>query len=86
MAHACNPSTRRQRLAVLCEFKASLVYKVNFRTARGTQRNSVLKNQTKPTKPKQKECEKLLFPHLTVCFCLVTAILTELKSYLITYF
>jgi hypothetical protein len=36
---------RRQRQADLCEFKASLVYKVSSRTARVTQRKPVSKNQ-----------------------------------------
>jgi hypothetical protein len=31
----------------ISEFKASLVYKVNSRTARATQRNPVLKNKNK---------------------------------------
>jgi hypothetical protein len=40
----------RQRQADLCEFKASLVYKVRSRTARDTQRNSVLKKKKTPQK------------------------------------
>ena len=36
MAHTFNPNTRE---ADLCEFKASLVYKVSSRTARATQRS-----------------------------------------------
>jgi hypothetical protein len=39
------PALGRQRQADLCEFDASLVYKVSFRTARATQRNPVYKNQ-----------------------------------------
>jgi hypothetical protein len=35
---------RRQRAKNLCEFEASLVYKVSSRTARATQRNPVLKH------------------------------------------
>jgi hypothetical protein len=31
----------------LCEFEASLVYRVSSRIARATQRNPVLKNKTK---------------------------------------
>ena len=34
------------------EFKASLVYRVSFRTARATQRNPVLKKTNKQTKNK----------------------------------
>jgi hypothetical protein len=33
----------RQRQADLCDFEASLVYRVSSRTARATQRNPVLK-------------------------------------------
>jgi hypothetical protein len=54
----------------ISEFEASLVYKVSSRTARGTQRNPVSKNQrTKQTnkqtnkktpKPKKKKIEELL--------------------------
>ena len=35
VAHSFNPT----------EFKASLVYKANFRTAKATQKNPVLKNK-----------------------------------------
>jgi hypothetical protein len=38
----------------LCEFEASLVYKVSSRTARAIQRNPVSKNQKK----KKKSCLK----------------------------
>ena len=42
MAHAFNPSYWRQRQADLCEFEASLVYRVSSRTARAvSQRNPV---------------------------------------------
>jgi hypothetical protein len=37
------PAWRRQRQVDLCEFEASLVYKVRSRTVRATQRNPVLK-------------------------------------------
>ena len=36
-----------QRQVDLCKFKASLIYRVNSRTARATQRNPVLKNKQK---------------------------------------
>jgi hypothetical protein len=39
----------------ISEFEASLVYRVSSRTARATQRNSVLKNQKKKKKKKKKE-------------------------------
>jgi hypothetical protein len=38
---------RRQTQEDLCEFKASLVYRVSSRTAKATQRNPVSKNKTK---------------------------------------
>ena len=44
-----DPSTRRQRQADLCEFKATLVYKVTFRTARtATKRTPVSKKKIGP--------------------------------------
>jgi hypothetical protein len=42
-----NPALSRQRQADLCEFKASLVYRVSSRTVRTTQRNPVWKNKTR---------------------------------------
>jgi hypothetical protein len=45
------PTLGRQRQVDLCEFEASLVYRVSSRTARDTQRNPV----SKKTKPKQKK-------------------------------
>ena len=47
------PALRKPRQADLCEFEASLVYRVSSRTARTTQRNSVSKNKNK-TKQKQR--------------------------------
>ena len=41
-----SPALGRQRQGDLCEFKASLVYKLSSRTNRATQRNPVLKNKT----------------------------------------
>jgi hypothetical protein len=38
----------------ISEFEASLVYRVNSRTARDTQRNPVLKNQKKKKKKKKR--------------------------------
>jgi hypothetical protein len=37
VAYAFISALRRKRQAYLCEFKASLVYRVSFRTARATQ-------------------------------------------------
>jgi hypothetical protein len=39
----------------ISEFEASLVYRVNSRTARATQRNPVSKNQKKEEEEKKKE-------------------------------
>ena len=39
----------------ISEFEASLVYRVNSRTVRATQRNPVLKNQRKEKKRKEKK-------------------------------
>ena len=47
MEHTFNPNTQRQ--ADLCEFEASLVYRVRSRTARATQINLVLKTTTTTT-------------------------------------
>lgn len=41
------PEFRKQREMNLCEFKVSMVYRLNFRTSKNTQRNLVLKNQKK---------------------------------------
>ena len=41
------PALGRQRQANLCEFEASLVYKINSRTARATQRNPVSNQKEK---------------------------------------
>jgi hypothetical protein len=46
--HVFNASTKEAEAGGISEFETSLVYRVNFRTARATQRNLVLKNkQTK---------------------------------------
>jgi hypothetical protein len=51
------PALRKQRQADLCEFEASLVYRVSSRTAKVTQRNPVSKqtNKQKEKKFKRKE-------------------------------
>jgi hypothetical protein len=54
VAHAFNPSTR----VWISEFEASLVYKVNFRTARAIQRNPVWKTQKKKKKKKTQKNKK----------------------------
>ena len=56
------PAFGRQRQVIsVCEFKASLVYKVSSRTARTvTQRNPVLKNkQTKYKQTKNKQTKSM---------------------------
>lgn len=37
----------KQKKVDFCELKASIVYRVSFRTAKATERNSILKNKTK---------------------------------------
>jgi hypothetical protein len=48
------PAVRRQRQVDVCEFEASLVYRVSSRTARATERNPVLKKKQNQTRTKQK--------------------------------
>ena len=48
------PGLRRQGQVDLCKFKASLVYRVSFRTARATQRTLVSKTTTITTTSQQK--------------------------------
>jgi hypothetical protein len=48
----------------ISEFKASLVYRVSFRTARAIQRNPVSKNQKKKKKKKRKEKKRKENEHL----------------------
>ena len=58
-----------QRQADLCEFKASLIYKVSFRTTRAIkQRNPVLKQQNK-TKQNQTK-RKIVAMTTFLMFCL----------------
>jgi hypothetical protein len=51
--HSFNPNPGgqggEQRQTELCELEASLVYRVNFRAARATQSNPILKNKNKQT-------------------------------------
>ena len=54
VVHAFNPSTQEGRSRQISEFEASLVYKVNFRTARATQRNPVSKKKPKQPPPQKK--------------------------------
>jgi len=44
------PELRRQRQAGLCDFEASLVYKMSSWTARATQRNPDERKETRQTK------------------------------------
>ena len=55
MAYSCNPSTLRGKFRQISEFKASLVYRVSFRTVRAIQRNTVSKNKKQKQKQKQKK-------------------------------
>ncbi|KAM7330605.1 hypothetical protein ACRRTK_009794 [Alexandromys fortis] len=47
VAYAFNSSTGRQRPLDICEFKASLIYRVNSRTVRATQRPCLEHNNQK---------------------------------------
>jgi len=55
------PTLGRQRQVNLCEFKASLIYRMNSRAARATQRNAVSKKQNKTKK-------KGLYHHILLFF------------------
>jgi hypothetical protein len=62
------PALRRQRQVDLCEFEASLVYTASSRTARVTQRNSVLeKNKTQKQTNENKCILALRFVHHDQC-------------------
>ena len=52
MAHAFNPTLRRQKQADLYEFEANLVHKVSSRTAEAIQGNPVSKKNQKKKKKK----------------------------------
>ena len=52
VVHAFNPSNQEGRSRQVSELEPSLVYKVSFRTARATQRNSVSKQKQKQNKIK----------------------------------
>jgi hypothetical protein len=47
VVHTFNPSTWEAVADRISEFKASLVYRLSYRTDRATQRNPVSKNKTK---------------------------------------
>ena len=53
VVHTFNFSIQRQRQVDVCEFEASLVYRVSSRTVRATQRNPVLNKQTSNNKKKK---------------------------------
>jgi hypothetical protein len=50
VVHTFNLSTQEIGGQIICEFKASQVYRASFRTARATQRNPVSKNKNKQQK------------------------------------
>ena len=61
------PALRRQRQMDLCQFKASLIYRVSSRTARAIQRSPVLKKKKYEKKRKEKKplCHRnMLNPYL----------------------
>jgi hypothetical protein len=55
VVHNFIPSTGQQRQVDHCEFEVGMVYRVSSRTAKATQRNPVLKKQTK----QQQEVDKM---------------------------
>jgi hypothetical protein len=50
VAYTFSHSTKRQRQTNLCEFKYSLIYRVNSRTARATKKNPVSNKQKQTNK------------------------------------
>ena len=58
VTHAFNSSTQRHRQADLWEFKATLVYRVSSRTARATQKISVLREKWGEGAEQQRRSEK----------------------------
>ena len=60
MTHAFNSSARRQGKVNLCEFEASLDYRVSSRTDRETQRNPASKKEgKKKERERERERERL---------------------------
>ena len=57
VAHAFTPALRRQRQEDFCDSEASLVYKVDSRTARTIQRNPVSKKKRKKEGREEKRKE-----------------------------
>ena len=55
------PALRKQKQVDLCEFEASLVYRMSPRTVMATQRTLVLKNRTNRKKRKRKSCRAVSF-------------------------
>jgi hypothetical protein len=55
VAHAFNPSTREAEAGEFLSLRPSLVYKVNSRTARATQRNPVSEKKKRKKERKGKE-------------------------------
>jgi hypothetical protein len=73
VAHAFNPSTREAEAEArrISEFEASLVYKVNSRTARAIQRNPVSKTKqnkkNKKTKKQKQRNKNHIFQSDSLC-------------------
>ena len=59
-----NPRTQEAEDMYLCEFKASLVYRVNSRMTRSIQRNPVLKNQKGKKKRKDPRMRNRFWRHV----------------------
>jgi len=64
---AFSPSTQEAQAADLCEFEASLVYRVRFRTVRATQRDAVSEDKTRPVMQPQGRAPSL--SHLAARTC-----------------
>jgi hypothetical protein len=61
------PALGRQRQVDLCEFEASLLYKVSYRTARATQKNQ--KERKKKRKKEKKEVRCFMWRRHSENFC-----------------
>lgn len=63
VAHTLISALRGQRKVNLCELKSNLVYSESSRTAKATQRNSVLKNNNKKSKSYITACHTEVWEH-----------------------
>jgi hypothetical protein len=83
VVHAFNPSTQEAeagRGRQFSEFEASLIYRVSSRTARGTQRNSVLNPPIPPKRERERESCICSSRYLDASLCGYLLVLTRLSS------